>query len=63
MLETFYQSLRPGGYKDFLQRLVEQVAKDCFAVVVETARHQTAVCQHSYLLDQGFAEELLLVRT
>lgn len=41
--------------------LTEQIAKRDIAVMVETARHNSAVDEHTNLIAQGVAEHLLLV--
>ena len=41
--------------------LTEEIAKRDVAVMVETARHNSAVDEHTNLIAQGVAEHLLLV--
>lgn len=48
-----------GEYID--EAMTEQIAKRDVAVMVETARHNSAVDEHTNLIAQGVAEHLLLV--
>ena len=57
VLEAFCHCLGTGGREDFFERLMEQVAQNDIAVMVETARYETSVGKNAYLLQQCFAED------
>lgn len=59
--EAVVQSTRPRRVKNVGKALTEQIAKRDVTVMVETARHNSAVDEHTNLIAQGVAEHLLLV--
>lgn len=56
MLETFYHSFSSRRGEDFFERLVQEIAKDNISIVVEAARYEISIGEHSNLFDQCLAE-------